>query len=230
MKKRIVALLALAAMVVAGFTLAACTPEEDGSSLAGTYTKSVSSGEVYSNASVKAFMEKSGKYVSNTQLFYMMYPAIGTTDGENYTMLTEGGVENYYTVTIELKDDGSYVLTKEFKMDHSEETLSALQLSGGQKTEIKLQYSGTYTTADTAVTLKAPTALSGNFIVAGAGAQYSYFGANYEDIDVSAETADDLLYPDRFLWYFNGFYFVENTEVKDMSVTIDTTAKSFTIA
>ena len=230
MKKKIVAFLALAAMVVSSLALAACADPNASNSLAGTYSVSLSSGEYYSVKAVQDYFPAHGP--SNSQapqtsaIFQWLNPGIAE-DGE---FLTEGGVEDYYKVTIVLKEDNTYTLTKEIAADEESAMLTTLGFADGEVPEMKLVFEGSYEAKEGSVTLKKPTHLSGKFVIAPAGANFLHFGGDYAALDVDAADADNLMYPNRFFYYFNTLYFVESSDFTDMSVTVDTTAKTFTIA
>lgn len=214
--KKVLAAALSALMIVATAALAGCGEDEKG-----TYTKVIASHDYYAVQEVKDYMaENNGKYVATDTLFVMLNSDIADAEGN---IKTSDGVADYYTVKLELKEDNLYTLTKTFKMGADAETRT--QLSEDQKAEIRLEFGGSYTAEKDTVTLKAPDTLSGNFVVAGYGVAYTHFATNCEDINLTKSDMDDLVYPGRFFYYFNGAYFTVSDKCEDMVVTLDRSNK-----
>lgn len=239
MKKRLWgAGIAACAVLSAGFVLAGCGGSSV--SVAGTYTQSLSSGEYYSEETVQDFLDThgfSGQIASFWALedFWGSLTA-GILDDEG-EFLTSGGVEDYYTATLTLDDSGSYSLTKEIKVDSKDDESSGLVTSLGFTSDssdaaVTLTFSGTYTADGSSVTLAAPTALTGSVVTVGVDSMAGYFPfeGNYAEISVTSDEADDLLYPGKFFYYFNGLYFTESDAFTEMTVTVDTETSALTIA
>lgn len=214
--KKVLAAALAALMIVATAAFAGCGEDEKG-----TYTKVIASHDYYAVQEVKDYMaENNGKYVATDTLFTLLNSDIADAEGN---IKTSDGVADYYTVKLELKDGNLYTLTKTFKMGADAEAKT--QLSEEQKAEIRLEFGGSYTAEKDTVTLKAPDTLNGNFVVAGAGVAYTHFATNCEDINLTKSDMDDLVYPGRFFYYFNGAYFTVSDKCEDMVVTLDRSNK-----
>ena len=211
----IVTLVATFALALACLAFTACGETEKG-----TYTTVIASHDYYAVQSVKDYMTNNpGKYVKTEQLFQMLNSDIAT-EGE---FKTSGGVADYYTVKLELKEGNKYTLTKQFKMGENAGAMT--QMPEDKKPEIRLEFHGDYTVDGDKVTLKAPESLTGNFVAAGEGIVYTHFAKNCENINLKKADMDDIEYPGKFFYYFNTQYFVISETVTDMTVTLDKSNK-----
>lgn len=237
MKKKVFALAATAAAVVATVSLAGCGGGVD---VSGTYTKSYTSGEYYALEEVQDYVEShgiTGQLVGiwTNEMFWGTLTA-GITTEDRSAFLTSGGVEGYYTATLTLNEDDTYSLTKEIKVNTLSDADNHLAILGftaeSSTPSIEIVFEGTYSNEDTTVTLSAPTSISGSVVTVGVDSMAGYFpfAGNFAEIDVEAEDSDDLLYPGRFFYYFNGLLFTESDDFTEMTVTVDTETGALDIA
>lgn len=237
MKKTIAAVaVSAAAIVAATMAFAGCGAKTN---VAGTYTKSFTSGEYYALDDVKDYitthpMEGQLAALWTEEMFWgALTSGILTEDGSAF--LTSGGVNGYYTATLTLNENNTYTFTKEIKVDTISTEgngLAALGFTAESSTpSIKVVFAGSYTAEDTVVTLAAPESISGSVVTVGVDSMAGYFpfSGNYTEIAVEAEDADNLLYPARFFYYFEGLYFTESDTFNAMTVTVDTEAKTLGI-
>lgn len=233
MKKKVFALAAATAAVVATVSLAGCGGGVD---VSGTYTKSYTSGEYYAIEEVQDFVEShpiSGQLAQmNLWTVEMFWEALtgGILNEDGTAFLTSGGVDDYYTVTLVLNEDGTYNLTKEIMTDGKGAT--GATLLGGKTPSVEVVFNGEYTSDGTTVTLSVPQTVTGNVVTVGTDSMAQYFPleTNCPDFEITEEDADDLLYPGRYYYYFNGLLFTESDDFTEMTVTVDTETGALDIA
>ncbi len=223
LKTMIAVLVAAATLCVACFALTGC-----GENAEGTYTVAMDSKTFFGAQEVKDDIASCpGKYVKINQLYMMMCPSLMNAEG-NMDVQQAKNVENYYIVKLELKG-GNYTLTKTVKTEEAGKKLTGYEGEGDLA--VTLTFTGKYTedkSDKTKVTLATPDKVTGRVVVAGAGAAYCRFSANYANIDVPVADIDDILYPGKFFYYFNSMYFVDCGDTFEaMTVTIDKEATTF---
>lgn len=196
--KMFAAVMLIVAMLAVGcFAFTAC------GGIDGTYTFSMSYDDYMADPIVKADTEAdSGKYVKMSTV----YEAIGAKDV-------------FYTATLVIDGD-NYTLTKQIMFD-TEKLASGSAVGYDKDAEMKLIFAGSVEESDGGVTLKAPVSVKGKVTFGSQGATYSRFGGQFAEIDLTESDKDDLIYPGKFFWFFNTMYFVENAEVKDMTVELN---------
>ena len=233
MKKKIVAVaVSAAAIVAAAMAFAGCGAKNN---VAGTYTVSMSSGEYYSTQAVQDFVESHPitGILAQMDLWTeeMFWEALtgGILNEDGTAFLTEGGVANYYTATLALDEDSSYTLTKKIFTDGKGESGSTLLQ--GRTPSLEITFHGDYTADGASVTLASPETATGNILTVGTDTMAQYFplASNCLDFTVESADADDLIYPGRYFYYFDGLYFTESDSFDAMTVTVDAEAKSFDV-
>ncbi|MBR1814469.1 MAG: hypothetical protein IJ773_11670 [Lachnospiraceae bacterium] len=219
--KKLVSLVAAALTVC--LLMAACGGST-GAKVDGTYTVKLDSNAYFEAEEVKNDLGQTDKRPDGTDAQVGFSRLFGMLDDR---VADKSGVPEYYTATLVLSGD-SYKLTKKIAvdMDHVSDSVKGMISSGTPVLE--LTFSGKFTSADGKVTLAVPARVDANISpVAGMADAYTRFGGTYTD--VSADAADAESYPGKFFYYFNTLYFVENSAVAEMTVTIDGNNGTFTM-
>lgn len=224
-KKAIALVLASASLATVMVGATSC-----GKKIDGTYTVVVDSVSYFNNAEVKSDLAADpGKYVKLDKLYTYLNGNIAEKDGDNYVIKTSGtGVADFYTAKLDLSGS-TYTLTKTIKVDTTAATYSSLGLPEDKTACMELVFSGSFTSEKETVTLAKPEKVTGNMTLAGAGAAYTRFASNFEEIDVSSADYDDIMYPGRFFNYFDSLYFVDTTKYEDMTVVVSTDTMTFSV-
>lgn len=236
--KKLTVLCSLLSVLACGALTTGCS----GSSVVGDYTVTMSSGDYYNTQAVKDYISThgmSGQLASlwSTPMFWnMLTPGIATGEDMEMEFLTTGGVSNYYTASLNLADDNSYTLTKKIDVTTLDEEGSLAAGLGfaadGEDPVIQLDFKGEYEADGSSVTLKVPTSLVVNVVTVGSDgmAQYFPFQGNFYNESLTSDDMDDLVYPGKFFYYFDGLYFTESDDVADMTVTVDSESSTFSVA
>lgn len=226
MKKKLFRLSALVLATAIAAALTGCS----GSDVSGTYTAVYDSKAYYSASEVQNDMPENEMRPDGSSAmvpFRRLMPMLDSRVTDEVNAATGGGempetanVSDYYTVTLTL-EDGSYTLTKrfDFNLDNVNDSVKDMLIEG-EVPLLELEFTGTYTAEkDGKVTLGTPSKVVANVSPCGQASAYSRFGGGYEDIE--AVEASDGEYPGKFFYYFNTPYFVENSAISEMTVTVD---------
>ncbi|MBQ4381191.1 MAG: hypothetical protein II794_00470 [Oscillospiraceae bacterium] len=211
------------ALVLAALMLCAALASCGGPKVDGTYTVSMDSVSYFSTQAVKNDREGTDMRPDGSEArvpFSTLFGMLDTRVGKNEK------VDNYYTVSLELKD-GSYKLVKKFavNLDYVADAVKGMMSS--EIPTLELTFTGKYTADGTKVTLAVPTKVEANVSpVAGMADAYTRFGGTY--MGESASAADPDVFPGKFFYYFNTLYFIENSAVSEMTVTVDAANGTFT--
>ena len=217
---------AVSAILMAGSILVACGGNggNAASKVDGTYTVKVGSVAYFAAQEVKNDIEQTDKRPDGSDAQVAFSRLFGMLDDR----VAEGtDVADYYTATLTLAGD-SYTLTKKIAVDLEHVSEAVKGMMSTDIPMLELTFSGKFTNDNGKVTLAVPTKVDANVTpVAGMADAYTRFGGTYTD--VSAEAADAEQFPGKFFYYFNTLYFVENTAVEAMTVTVDSANGTFTI-
>lgn len=227
LKKALALALASASVATVMVGLTAC----GGKKVDGTYTVTVDSVSYFTNAEVKSDLAADpGRHVKLDKLYTFLNGNIADKDADgNYVIKTSGtGVADFYTAKLVLSGT-TYTLTKSIKVDKTAATYASLGLPEDKSACMELVFSGSFTNDKGTVTLTKPEKVTGNMTLAGAGAAYTRFGANFEEVDVAAADYDDIMYPGKFFNYFDSMYFVDTAKYEDMTVTVVTDTMTFSV-
>ena len=214
----------IAALLLVAVTMCAILASCGGKSVDGTYTVTLDSKTYFAAQEVKNDMPETEKRPDGIDAMVPFSRLFGMLDDR----ISGDGVTGYYSVTLQLTN-GNYTLTKKINVDMAHVTQQVKDMMTGDSPVLELTFSGTYKADGTKVTLNAPTKVEGNVSpVAGMADNYTRFGGTYTDVSETSSAAD--AYPGKFFYYFNTLYFVENSSVADMAVTVDQDNSTFTIS